>query len=113
MKKRSTILITCTLLLLANLEFAMSQNQELARIKRAATGKDSYSQDELVSFKSDVPYKQALEALSALSKKFAKKPIVDPQPPCNNDQCRDSVLLLEGCLGADSPDQQSLVHGDG
>ena len=80
MKKRSTILITCVLLLLANLEFAMSQNQELAKIKRAATGKDSYSQDELVSFKSDVPYKQALEALSSLAKKYAKKPIVDPQP---------------------------------
>ena len=78
MKKRSTILFICSLLLLANLQVALSQDE--ARIKRAVKGKETYSQDELVSFKSDIPYKQALESLSALSKKFAKKPIVDPQP---------------------------------
>jgi hypothetical protein len=78
MKKRSTMLLLCSLLLLANLQVALSQTD--AAIKRAVKGKDTYSQDELVSFKSDIPYKQALESLSALAKKFAKKPIVDPQP---------------------------------
>ncbi|MCX6143577.1 MAG: hypothetical protein NTZ35_10170 [Ignavibacteriales bacterium] len=78
MKKRSTMVSICCLLLLANLEVALSQNE--ATIMRAAKGKESYSQDELVSFKSDIPYKQAIESLSALRKKFAKKPIIDPQP---------------------------------
>jgi type IV pilus assembly protein PilQ len=78
MKKRSTMLIVCSLLLLANLQVALSQDD--AKVKRAIRGKETYSQDELVSFKSDVPYKQALESLSALAKKFVKKPIVDPQP---------------------------------
>jgi general secretion pathway protein D len=78
MKKRSTMVSIFCLLLLANLQVALSQND--ATILRAAKGKESYSQDELVSFKSDIPYKQAIEALSSLSKKFAKKPIIDPQP---------------------------------
>jgi general secretion pathway protein D len=78
MKRRSTILFMSCLLLLASLQVALSQNE--ATILRAAKGKDSYSQDELVSFKSDITYKQALESLSALSKKFAKKPIIDPSP---------------------------------
>jgi type IV pilus assembly protein PilQ len=78
MKKRSTMLFICSLLLLANIQVALSQ--EDAKVKRAIKGKETYSQDELVSFKSDIPYKQALESLSALSKKFSKKPIVDPQP---------------------------------
>jgi type IV pilus assembly protein PilQ len=68
----------CSLLLLASIQVALSQTD--AAIKRAVKGKETYSQDELVSFKSDLPYKQALESLSALAKKFAKKPIVDPQP---------------------------------
>ena len=78
MKKRSTMVTICCLLLLASLQVALSQNE--ATILRAAKGKESYSQDELVSFKSDIPYKQAIESLSALSKKYAKKPIIDPQP---------------------------------
>jgi general secretion pathway protein D len=78
MKKRSTMVSIFCLLLLASLQVALSQND--ATILRAAKGKETYSQDELVSFKSDVPYKQAIEALSALSKKYMKKPIVDPQP---------------------------------
>ncbi len=79
MKKRSTLFSICSLLLLANLQVALSQN-DAAILRAASKGKETYTQDELVSFKSDVPYKQALESLSALSKKFAKKPIVDPQP---------------------------------
>lgn len=78
MKKRLTIFITCGLLLLVNLHLALSQDEQ--KIKRAARGKETYSQEELVSFKSDIPYKQAIESLSALSKKFLKKLIVDPSP---------------------------------
>lgn len=37
-------------------------------------------QDEMVSFKSDVTYSQALTALSEISKRIANKPIVDPSP---------------------------------
>ncbi|MCX6133914.1 MAG: hypothetical protein NTU47_08885 [Ignavibacteriales bacterium] len=78
MKKRTSIFITCCLLLLANALLAQSREEQ--RMKRAAQGKETYTQEELVSFKSDVPYKNAMESLSTLSKKFLKKPIVDPAP---------------------------------
>jgi general secretion pathway protein D len=78
MKKRSIVLTTCCLLLLVSA--LQAQSREEQRIRRAAQGKETYSQEELVSFKSDVPYKQAIESLSSLSKKFLKKPILDPNP---------------------------------
>ena len=78
MKKRLMILVSCCVLLLVHV--GVAQNPEEQRYKRAIRGKETYSQDELVSFKSDVPYKQAIESLSALSKKYMKKPIVDPAP---------------------------------
>jgi len=78
MKKRFTLFITCCLLLLVN--SAQAQNRDERLLKRAAQGKGGYSQEELVSFKNDVPYKQAIESLSGLSKKFLKKLIVDPAP---------------------------------
>jgi general secretion pathway protein D len=78
MKKRPSILITCCLLLLVNA--LVAQTPEEKKLRRAAEGKGSYSQEELVSFKSDVPYKQAMESLSTLAKKYLKKPIVDPAP---------------------------------
>jgi len=78
MKKRLIIYVTCCLLLLVNALLAQSAEERKAR--RAAEGKGAYTQEELVSFKSDVPYKTAMESLSTLSKKFLKKPIVDPSP---------------------------------
>ena len=78
MKKRSIIFIICCLLLLVNA--LLAQSTEEKKMRRAAEGKGAYTQEELVSFKSDVPYKQAMESLSTLSKKFLKKPIVDPSP---------------------------------
>jgi type IV pilus assembly protein PilQ len=78
MKKRSIIFVTFCLLLLVNA--LLAQSTEERKIRRAAEGKGAYAQEELVSFKSDVPYKQAMESLSTLSKKFLKKPIVDPTP---------------------------------
>ncbi len=78
MKKRSIIFVTCCLLLLVN--GLLAQTPEEKKLRRAAGGKGAYTQEELVSFKSDVPYKTALESLSTLSKKFLKKPIVDTAP---------------------------------
>lgn len=78
MTKRLTFFTTCCLLLLVSALQAQSEQER--KIKRAAEGKGAYTQEELVSFKSDVPYKDAIEALSALCKKFLKKPIVDPSP---------------------------------
>jgi general secretion pathway protein D len=78
MKKRSIIFVTCCLFLLVN--GLLAQTPEEKKLRRAAEGKGAYTQDELVSFRSEVPYKQAMESLSALSKKFLKKPIVDPAP---------------------------------
>ena len=78
MKKRSIIFITFCLLLLVNA--LLAQTAEEKKLRRAAEGKSSYTQEELVSFKSDVPYKQAMESLSTLSKKYLRKPIVDPAP---------------------------------
>ncbi|MDP2886031.1 MAG: hypothetical protein Q8P51_13530 [Ignavibacteria bacterium] len=78
MKKRFTLFITCCLLLLVSSAQAQSRDERM--LKRAAQGKGGYTQEELVSFKNDVPYKQAIESLSILSRKFLKKPIVDPAP---------------------------------
>ena len=78
MNKRFSMLFVCSMLLFG--QVVRSQNLEEERIKRAARGKDFVTQEELVSFKSDVPYQKAIEALSALSKKFLKKPIVDTAP---------------------------------
>ncbi len=82
MKKRLTLFAVCCVLLLTSGLFAQSVEEK--RLQRAAEGKSNYSQDELVSFKSDLPYKQVLESLSTLSKKFLKKPIVDTSPLTTN-----------------------------
>lgn len=78
MTKRLQIAIAFTCLLLYGL--APAQTPEEQRIRRAARGKDVVGQDELVSFRSDVLYKQALELLNDMAKKFLKKPIIDPSP---------------------------------
>jgi type IV pilus assembly protein PilQ len=78
MKKRLTILTTCCLLLLASA--LQAQSREEQKIKRAAQGKTTYTQEETVSFNADLPYQKAIESLSVLSKKFLKKPIIDPSP---------------------------------
>jgi general secretion pathway protein D len=77
MKKRTTIAFFCFLLFLAG--SLQAQTPEEKKIRRAAEGK-AYTQEELVSFQKDVPYNVALESLGALSKKFLKKPIIDPTP---------------------------------
>ncbi len=78
MNKRFLIFFACGILLVGGSVFAQSQEEQ--KIRRAARGKDVVTQEELVNFKNDVPYAQAIESLSALSKKFLKKPIIDPSP---------------------------------
>ena len=51
-----------------------------AIIRAAQTGKEGASTEELVSFKSDLPYSRAMQALSELSKKMTGKIIIDHSP---------------------------------
>lgn len=46
----------------------------------AQVRKDAVRQDEMVSFKNDITYGQALMSLSEMSKRFVNKPIIDPAP---------------------------------
>lgn len=77
MKKALSVFFACSILCSGAVT---AQSREEMQLKRAAKGKDVVSQDELVSFKSDMLYTQVLQALSDMSKKFAKKPIIDPNP---------------------------------
>ncbi len=78
MKNRIHLIVA--LFLLLAVDPVVSQTPEERRIQRAARGKEVVTQEELVSFKSDVPYKQALEMLNEMSKRFLRKPIVDAAP---------------------------------
>lgn len=78
MNRRLAFFVLCTLLLESLIVFA--QVREEQQLKRAARGKMGVSQEELVSFKSDLEYTQAIESLNEMSKKFLRKPIVDPNP---------------------------------
>jgi len=51
--------------------------QTESQLKRAAQGKTGASPDEVVSFKSDVPYTEAVKSLGELWKKFAGKIVID------------------------------------
>ena len=78
MKNRLSLLLAFCSVLIWGIVSAQTTPEQ--KIKRMARGKEAVSQEELVSFSSDVPYTQALQSLSDLSKKFLKKPIVDPNP---------------------------------
>lgn len=77
MKKTLSVLFACSIFCYG---FVAAQSKEEMQVKRAAKGKEVISQDELVSFKGDMLYTQVLQALSDMSKRFAKKPIIDPNP---------------------------------
>ncbi len=73
--------VLCMLVLFLNVNGHVSaQVREEQQLQRAARGKEGVGQDEMVSFKNDLSYIQAIKALSELSKKFLGKPIVDPAP---------------------------------
>lgn len=78
MNRQLVFFVVCSLLI--GVATAHAQAPEEQKLKRAARGKMGVSQDELVSFKSDIQYTQALESLNEMCKKFLKKPIVDPNP---------------------------------
>lgn len=59
---------------------AVAQIREEQQLRRAARGKEGVSPEEMVSFKNDLSYVEAIKALSELSQKFLGKPIVDPAP---------------------------------
>lgn len=73
-----TVAILCLILVRGVVDAQVPEESKIKRMAR--TGKSSVSQEELVSFKSDVPYKEAIELLNGMSKKFLKKPIIDTAP---------------------------------
>ncbi|MBI3580176.1 MAG: hypothetical protein HY276_03405 [Ignavibacteriales bacterium] len=120
MKKTLSILFACSIFCYG---FVIAQSKEEMQVKRAAKGKDVVSQDELVSFKSDMLYAQVLQALSDMSKKFAKKPIIDPNPlntPINQNiesmYWKDALELLLRTNNRwynEAPDYFQVVGMDG
>ena len=69
-------------LLIGCIVFSMQlfAQSDQAIIRAAQTGKEGASAAELVSFKSDLPYSRAMQALSELSKKLTNKIIIDRSP---------------------------------
>lgn len=78
MKPYQLVLLICSFLITTTLTLGQSAQEQ--QIKRAAKGKTGVSPEELVSFKSDVLFGQAIESLNEMSKKFLRKPIVDTSP---------------------------------
>lgn len=70
------------LLLFGCMVFSMQlfAQSDQAIIRAAQTGKEGTSPEEIVSFKSDLPYSRAMQALSELSKKLTGKIIIDHSP---------------------------------
>jgi hypothetical protein len=64
-------------LLLAIFSIHIINAQTEQTMRRAAQGKVGANQDELVSFKDDVPYTKAIQSLGELSKKFDGKLVID------------------------------------
>jgi len=55
-------------------------------VRRAAQGKANANPDELVSFKSDIPYSKAVQSLGELSKKIDGKILIDRSPLQGKDK---------------------------
>jgi len=77
MKPRLTLLLLVLFVLQAA---AFAQVKDESLLRRLEKGKEAVRPEEVVSFKNDVQYAQALQSLSELSKKFSGKIIVDPDP---------------------------------
>ncbi len=72
-----------TLLFLAFLTVSAATNAQVREeglLRRLEKGKEAVRPEEVVSFKSDVQYVQALQSLSEMSKKFTGKLIIDTDP---------------------------------
>jgi general secretion pathway protein D len=81
MRIRSSLFIF--LFVFSTAELVQAQSEQAVR--RAAKGK-VISQDELVSFKSDVPYTKAIQSLGELSKKLEEKLLIDRSPLQGKDK---------------------------
>jgi general secretion pathway protein D len=81
MKAYSLLLLLLILTFIA----VQVQAQSESSLRRAAQGK-VVNNDELVSFKSDVPYNKAVQALGELSKKLEGKLIIDRSPLQGKDK---------------------------
>jgi type IV pilus assembly protein PilQ len=77
-----TLVLFLGCILLSTQLFAQNQQS----VERAArNGKGGVSEEELVSFRSDVPYASAVQALSELSKKLTGRIIIDRSPMQNRE----------------------------
>ncbi len=81
---RVSTVIRSFLLSLVAVGLLAAQTQQ--SVMRMAQGKVGASQDELVSFKADVPYSQAIQSLGELSKKFDGKILIDRSPLAGKDK---------------------------
>jgi len=73
-------LLLLSLVLLTLCAAVNAQVREEGLLRRLEKGKEAVRPEEVVSFKSDIQYVQALQSLSEMSKKFSGKLIIDPDP---------------------------------
>jgi len=76
------------MLLMIAMIAALASAQTEQSIQRAAKGRVSAGQDEVVSFNADVPYSKAIQSLGELSKKLDGKLLIDRSPL----QVKDKVI---------------------
>jgi type IV pilus assembly protein PilQ len=74
------------LLFAAALMVASAMAQTQSQLRRAAQGKEGASADEVVSFRADVPFEQAIKSLGELWKSKAGKIVVDRSGPKESDK---------------------------
>lgn len=79
--KHITTVVVLSVILLSGI--VLAQVREEGLVRRLERGKEIIRPDEIVSFKSDIPFAQAMQSLSEISKKFTGKIIVDPNPPAD------------------------------
>ena len=77
--------VLCMVVLAAGLAQEMAAQTE-QMVRRAAQGKANANPDELVSFKSDIPYSKAVQSLGELSKKIDGKILIDRSPLQGKDK---------------------------
>ncbi len=79
MRLRAVVLLLTAVVLC---DVGLAQLRDEMRLRRADRGKEGVNPEEVVTFKSDLTFLQAMQSLSELSKRFANKPIAfDPNIP--------------------------------
>jgi general secretion pathway protein D len=77
-KDRKMIVLSVLCFWILGEGFVQAQTRDEQALRRAARGKEGVTLEELVSFKNDLSYVEAIRALSEMSKKFLGKPVIDP-----------------------------------